>query len=108
VLYESLQAGRILEYPEQKTLSDSSTGGVEEGSITFDVAQAVIDTTVLVDEGEILQAMRLVRERHAWLIEGAAAVALAAFFKTSDRYAGKTVVVLFCGGNVSEWVRREV
>jgi threonine dehydratase len=108
VLYESLQAGHIVEYPEQKTFSDSSTGGVEEGSITSDAGQSVIDTTVLVDEDEILQAMRLVRQRHGWLIEGAAAVALAAFLKTSDDYAGKTVVVLFCGGNVSEWVRREL
>jgi threonine dehydratase len=108
VLYESLQAGHIVEFPEQKTFSDSSTGGVEEGSITFDAAQAVIDTTVLVDEDEILQAMRLVRQRHGWLIEGAAAVALAAFLKTSHVYADKTVVVLFCGGNVSEWVRQEL
>ena len=108
VLYESLQAGHIVEYPEQKTFSDSSTGGIEEGSITFDAAQAVIDTTVLVDEDEILQAMRLVRQKHGWLIEGAAAVSLAAFLKTSDDYLGKTVVVLFCGGNVSEWVREEL
>jgi threonine dehydratase len=108
VLYESLQAGHIVEFPEQKTVSDSSTGGVEEDSITFDAAQAVIDTTVLVDEGEILQAMRLVRQRHGWLIEGAAAVALAAFLKTAEDYAGKTVVVVFCGGNVSEWVRQEL
>jgi threonine dehydratase/aspartate/methionine/tyrosine aminotransferase len=108
VLYESLRAGHIVEFPEQKTFSDSSTGGIEEGSITFDAAQAVIDTTVLVDEDEILQAMRLVRQKHGWIIEGAAAVALAAFLKTSVDYAGKTVVVLFCGGNVAEWVRQEL
>jgi threonine dehydratase len=108
VMYESLLADRIIEYPEQKTLSDSSAGGVEEGSITFDAARAVIDTTVLVSEEEILQAMRLVLKERGWLIEGAAAVALAAFLKTSARYVGKTVVILFCGSNVSEWVKREI
>jgi threonine dehydratase len=108
VLYESLKVGRIVEYPEQKTLSDSSAGGIEEGSITFDAAQAVIDTMLLVDEDEILQTMRLVLKERGWLIEGAAAVALAAFLKTSNRYAGKTVVVLLCGSNVSEWVRKEL
>jgi len=51
--------------------------------------------------------MRLVLNERGWLIEGAAAVALAAFLKTSARYAGKTVVILFCGGNVS-MVRREL
>jgi threonine dehydratase len=108
VLYESLEAGRIIEYPEQKTLSDSSAGGVEEGSITFDAAQVVIDTKVLVDEEEILASVRLVLAARGWLIEGAAAVALAAFRKTSSRYAGKTVVVLLCGSNVSEWVKKEL
>jgi threonine dehydratase len=108
VMYESMLAGRIIEYPEQQTLSDSSAGGVEEGSITFDAARAVIDTMVLVDEGQILQAMRLVLTRRGWLIEGAAAVALAAFIKTAARYQGKTVAILFCGSNVSEWVRQEL
>jgi len=55
---------------------------------------AVIDTTVLVEEGEILNTMRLVLNERGWLIEGAAAVALAAFLKTSAPYAGKTVVIL--------------
>jgi len=108
VMYESLKAGQIIKFPEQKTLSDSSAGGIEEGSITFPVAQAVIDTTVLVTEDEILQAMRLVHKECGWLVEGAVGVALAAFLKTSTRYAGKTVVVLFCGSNVSEWVKREL
>jgi threonine dehydratase len=108
VLYESFKAGRIVEYPEQKTLSDSSAGGIEEGSITFDACRAVIDTTVLVDEDEILQTMRLVLKERGWLIEGAAAVSLAALLKTSASYAGKTVVVLFCGSNVSQWVRQKL
>ena len=108
VMYESLKAGQIIEFPEQKTLSDSSSGGIEEGSVTFPVAQAVINNTVLVTEDEILQAMRLVHKERGWLIEGAAGVALAAFLKTSARYAGKTVAVLLCGSNISEWVKREL
>ena len=110
VLYESLPAGQ-----HRRACGTTATFpqtvpqvALKEGSITFDAAQAVIDTAVLVDEDEILHAMRLVRQRHGWLIEGAAAVALAAFLKTSVGYVGKTVVVLFCGGNVSEWVRQEL
>jgi threonine dehydratase len=108
VLYESLNAGRIIEYDEQPTLSDSSSGGIEEGSVTFEIAQSVIDTKVLVSEEEILETIRMVQRERGWLIEGAAAVALAAFKKTSARYAGKTVAILFCGGNVSEWIRRKI
>jgi threonine dehydratase len=108
VMYESLLAGHIVEYPEQKTFSDSSSGGIEEGSVTFPMVQAVIETTVLVTEEEILNAMRLVQKEQGWLIEGAAGVALAAFLKTAALYAGKTVVVVLCGSNVSEWVKREL
>jgi len=55
---------------------------------------------VLVSEGAILDAMRWARDRE-WIIEGAAGVALAALFQDASRYAGETVVVLFCGGNLS-------
>ena len=40
-MYESLKAGRVIEYPESPTLSESTAGGVEQGSITFDLCQRV-------------------------------------------------------------------
>jgi threonine dehydratase len=106
VLYESLKAGRILSSVEEKdTLSDSTTGGIEEGSITFEVARDVVDSMVLVSEEEILNAMRLAYREKSWVIEGAAAVALAAFMKTAEKYAGKTVALVICGGNLSSRAR---
>ena len=39
VMYESLNAGRILDLPSKQTLSDGTAGGVEEGSITFDICK---------------------------------------------------------------------
>jgi threonine dehydratase len=104
VLYECLQAGKIREVPETYTLSESTAGGVEPGSITFDLARAAINRSVLVSEDAILDAMQWARKRN-WIIEGAAGVALASFFKEAARYEGKTVVVLFCGGNLSPEVQ---
>ena len=101
VLYESIKAGRIINVPEQPTLSESTSGGLEEGSVTLDVCRNVIDRSVKVSEDEILSAMRQVRAARGWLIEGAAAVAVAAFLKQASDYAGKTVVVVICGGNLS-------
>lgn len=100
VLYECLRAGKLIEFPESYTLSESTAGGVEPGSITFELSQAVMHRGVLVSEKAILDAMKWARE-HDWTIEGAAGVALAAFFQEAPRYEGKTVVVLFCGGNLS-------
>jgi threonine dehydratase len=102
VLYESIKAGRILDVPETPTLSESTAGGLEPGSVTLDICSRVIDSSVLVSESEILNAMRSVRDLKGWVIEGAAAVAVAAFVKNAESYRGKRVVVIICGGNASE------
>lgn len=104
VLYESIKAGRILEVDEEPTLSESTAGGLEPGSVTLEICSQVIDNSVLVSEAEILDAMRRVRVLKGWVIEGAAAVAVAAFLKTAERYRGKRVAVVICGANVSEKV----
>ena len=104
VLYESIKAGHILDVPEQPTLSESTSGGLEPGSVTLEVCSHVIDSSVLVSETEILDAMRKVRALKGWIIEGAAAVAVAAFLKNAERYRGKKVAVVICGSNVSEKV----
>ena len=100
VMYECLQAGKVVDFPEQPTLSESTAGGVEPGSITFGLCQRVIDHGVLVSEAEILDAMRWAY-RHDWKIEGAAAVAIAAFFREASRHDNKTVAIISCGGNTS-------
>ena len=102
-MYECLLAGEVIDFPEQPTVSESTAGGVEPGSITFDLCQRVLDRSVLVSEAEILEAMRWARQRD-WTIEGAAGVAIAAFFKELSRQRGKTVVIISCGGNTSEEV----
>lgn len=103
-LYECLKAGQVIEVPEQPTLSESTAGGIEPGSLTIDLCRTVIDRSVLVGEDEILAAMRRVLEDDHWLIEGAAGVAVAAYLREADRYAKKTVAVVVCGRNLSEGV----
>jgi threonine dehydratase len=100
VLYESLRVGSIVDYPETYTLSESTAGAVESGSITFDLARDVVSHCRTVDESAILEAM-VWAHQHGWTIEGSAAVALATFFEDAAQYANKSVVVVFCGGNLS-------
>jgi threonine dehydratase len=104
VLYESIKAGRILDVAEQPTLSESTAGGLESDSVTLEICSHVIDSSVLVSETEILDAMRKVRALKGWIIEGAAAVAVAAFLKNAELYREKRVAVVICGANVSEKV----
>ncbi|MEO1588494.1 MAG: threonine/serine dehydratase, partial [Bacteroidota bacterium] len=52
---------------------------------------------VLVSEEEIQQALYFLLEKHYLMVEGAAGLALAAFEKSAQDYAGKTIVLTLCG-----------
>ena len=100
-MHRCLEAGRILDVPCRPTLSGATAGGVEPGSITFDMCRSVIDQSVLVGEADIATAMRDLVDSHHMLIEGAAGVAVAGFRQLAAKYEGKTVAIVLCGANVS-------
>ncbi len=108
VMHESLLAGRILDLPSFPTLSDGTAGGVEPDAITFDLCRDIVDDSLTVSEDEIRVAMRLIIGRHHTLIEGSAAVAVAGFLQTTDRWAGQQVAIVLCGANVGIGVLKKV
>lgn len=101
VMAHSVQQGRILEEPSEPTLSDGTAGGVETGSITFELCRDLIDEFVLVEEDEIAAAMRRFSVLEEQVIEGAAGVAVAAMLAQRKQLRGRNIGVLICGGNVS-------
>lgn len=101
VMADSVRAGRVLDQESEPTLSDGTAGGVEAGAITFDLCRALVDRYLEVSEAEIGDAMRLVIGRHHTLVEGAAAVPVAALLRDKDRLAGRTVAAVLCGANVA-------
>ncbi|HKE26062.1 MAG TPA: threonine/serine dehydratase [Bryobacteraceae bacterium] len=107
VLLECMRAGRVVEVAERPTLSESTAGGLEPGSVTLDLCRGVIDRPVSVPETAIAAAMRLVLETEHWLIEGAAALAVAAFLQQAPRYRNRRVAIVLCGRNVSPEALRQ-
>ncbi len=101
VMAVSVAQGAIVDMPSLPTLSDGTAGGIEPHAVTFDLCRSLVDDWVLVSEEEIAGAMRLLIEGEHLLVEGAAAVPVAALLKTRDRWRGKQVAVVLCGGNVS-------
>src|SRR5262249_21215923 len=101
VLSECLKAGRIFEVEEKPTISESTSGNLQPGSVTLAVCRDVIDRTVLVSEAEIVDAMQWLLKTEHWVVEGAAGVALAAWRKLAGEYEGKRAVVVICGRNPS-------
>lgn len=108
VMLESVRAGRIVEMDGLPTLSDGTAGGIEPDAITFDLCRRVVDDWLTVREVEIADAMRLIHRSHGEIIEGAAGVAVAALLQTGQRFAGQTVAVVICGGNIDEKRFREI
>jgi threonine dehydratase len=102
VMAASVKAGRILDKASQPTLSDGTAGGIEPGAITFDLCRALVDDYVLIAEDEIREALRLMVETQPMLIEGAAAVAVAALLKRQAEFQDQRVAVVLCGANGSD------
>jgi len=100
-MYESIQTGNVVASENKETISDGSAGGVEAGSITFEMCKEVVNEFVLVSEDEIKEAIKLVVDIHHKIIEGAAGVAVASFLKHKNAYQGKNVVIIICGANIA-------
>ena len=96
---ECVRQGRIVDVPCGPTLSDSTAGGVEPGAVTFPLCQGLVDRFLRVDEGAIGRALVLMLERQHLLVEGAAAVAVAACLQDPQR-AGRRAAIVVCGGNI--------
>ena len=108
VMIQSVKAGKILDLPSLPTLSDGTAGGIEPGSITLDLCREFVDAYITVTEEEIKDSLREFIQTQHMLIEGSAAVAVAAFKKQADRFSGLNVVVVICGGNISLETLKEI
>lgn len=102
VMARSLEAGEILDLPSEPTLSDGTAGGIEPGAMTFELCRELLDDTVLVSEEQIATAMRQYIDACDEPIEGAAGVAIAGAQAMKDGIKGRKIVVIICGGNVSQ------
>jgi len=72
----------------------------QPGQITREIIGRLVDDLVLVDEGDIEQAVLMLLEIEKTVVEGAGAAGLAALLKDPARYAGRKVGLVLCGGNI--------
>jgi threonine dehydratase len=70
------------------------------GKITQEIIEKLVDDLVLVDEGDIEQAIVMLLEIEKTLVEGAGAAGLAAMLKYPERFRGKRVGLVLGGGNI--------
>jgi len=72
----------------------------QPGAITQEVVARLVDDMLLVDEGDIEQAVLMLLEIEKTLVEGAGAAGLAALLRHPQHFAGKKVGLILSGGNI--------
>ena len=72
----------------------------EAGSITAEIVAAVVDDILLVSERDLERAVALLLQIEKTVVEGAGAAGLAALLAHPERFVGRTVGVILCGGNI--------
>jgi threonine dehydratase len=107
VMIESMRAGHVVERPSLPTLSDGTAGGIELDTVTFPLCRALVDDWIEIAEDDIVAAVRHAIEVEHMLVEGSAAVAIAALRRCDPMPTGRVVVIL-CGANISAQRLREV
>jgi threonine dehydratase len=103
-----LAAGKPVAVEELETLADSLGGGIGLANrYTFGMVRDLVDETVLLSEREIAEGIVHAYREEREVIEGAAAVGIAAVLAGKFRPAGPTAIVL-SGKNIDMGVHAEI
>ena len=98
----SLRAGRPVATPEEPTLADSLQGGIgEHNRYTLQMVAELVDDVVLVSEEAIARAMRYAFLQERQVLEGGAAVGIAALLEGAVPAAEGPTAVVCSGGNIA-------
>ena len=105
----SVSAGRITKTYVEKTIADGLAGNIDPDSITFALVQEVVDDWVVIEEPEVVGGVFEFLDNEGMLIEGAAAVAIAAVSRKHIQIKPKEKVgIVVCGGNIARNDWREI
>ncbi|MDH4193212.1 MAG: threonine/serine dehydratase [Nitrospirota bacterium] len=95
----SLREGRILLPHPVDTMAEGLRTSL--GEVTLSILQDHLQDVFVVEEEEIIPAMRIAFERMKMVIEPSSAVALAPILRGEPALRGKRVGVVLSGGNIS-------
>ncbi|WP_298689639.1 threonine ammonia-lyase [uncultured Sphingomonas sp.] len=70
------------------------------GKITRELVRALIEDIVLVSERDLEKSVALLLQIEKTVVEGAGAAGLAALLAHPQRFAGRNVGIVLCGGNI--------
>ncbi len=95
-----LNAIKGTHYPQGSSSIAEGIAVATPGKLTQTIIARRVDDLLLVDEGDIEQAIVMLLEVEKTLVEGAGAAGLAALLKYPECFKGKKVGLVLCGGNI--------
>lgn len=108
-MVESLKAGKIVDIIETPTIADALAGGLnKDNKYTFPMVQKYVDETILVSDEEIKQGILFCMFEHQVIIEGAAAVGIAALLSKKIQSLGKNIAVMISGANIDPQIIQKI
>ncbi len=72
----------------------------EPGGLTAQIVKALVDDIVLVSERGLEESVSLLLQIEKTVVEGAGAAGLAALLTHKERFAGRHIGIVLCGGNI--------
>ncbi|MBK6010441.1 threonine/serine dehydratase [Streptomyces sp. MBT53] len=101
----SWRARRVVNTESAVTIADGVAGRFPIPAVLDDLL-LVADDAVLVREESVITGMRMLFDHAGLVVEPSAALGIAAVLEDRDRFAGRHVVTIVCGGNVDGDVYR--
>ena len=92
-----------IHHTEMPCAGDTLAEGIavkEPGAITEQIVRALVDDILLVGERRLEEAVSLLLQIEKTVVEGAGAAGLAALLSEPERFKGKKVGTVLCGGNI--------
>jgi threonine dehydratase len=100
-MYAHFQTGATEPMPIAPTIADGVAGNIERSSLTWKLCKRLVDEVVLIEEAAIAEAMRWALDVPHILLEGSAALGIAALAPGTLDTAGRNVAVVLTGRNVT-------
>ena len=93
----------VLHKKQLAILGDTLADGIavkRPGNITSEIIKNHVDDILLINEFELEMAISSLFENERIVAEGAGAAGVAAIMKSKDKFSGKKVGTVICGGNI--------
>jgi threonine dehydratase len=100
-MIESWKEKKIITHSKVDTIADGIAVRIPV-PIALEEMQDVMDEALLINDGAILSAMKVIHRTLGLVVEPSGAVALAAVIQQWNLFKDKTVAIIVCGGNLTD------